>query len=93
MNSTKRNPLIRLEVESVVLGYDHITSYMNLKQRVVKANRKLADKLAAEVGIRIEGTGGGAGSREKIDVYLWLGDSSHSVVQSGISYLYRQYGI
>ena len=29
MMSTKRNTLIRLEVEVVIMGYDHITSYMN----------------------------------------------------------------
>ena len=37
---------MRLEVEGVVLGYDHIVSYINSKQSFLNVNYQLADKLA-----------------------------------------------
>ena len=39
---TKRNPPIRIEGEGVVLGYDHIVSYMSSNHKVVNMNYQLA---------------------------------------------------
>ena len=60
---------MRLEVEGVVLGYDHIVSYINSKQKILNVNYQFADKLAEEGGLGLEGSGGGSGDREKI---IWL---------------------
>ena len=40
-----------------------------------------------------EGDGGGSGGRGNIDVSVWLGYISYSLVQIRISYLYRHYDI
>ena len=55
MKRTNRNSPIRLKVEGVIVGYDHIASYMNLKHKVIKVNQQLADKLAARVGYKMLG--------------------------------------
>ena len=46
---------MQLEGDGVILGYDHIASYMNLKHKVIKVNQQLADKLAARVGYKMLG--------------------------------------
>ena len=46
MKRNKRNPPIRLEVEGVIMGYDHIVSYMSSKHRLLKVDKQLAEKLA-----------------------------------------------
>ena len=66
---------------------------MHMKQKVVKVNRKLADKFSAEGGRRSEGARGGARDGEIIDVSVRIGESLCSAFQSGISHLYRQCGI
>ena len=38
MMRTERNPPMRIEGEGVVLGYDHIASYINSNKRVIKVN-------------------------------------------------------
>ena len=38
MTRTNRNTVILIDGESVLMGYDHIKSYMNYNQKSVKAN-------------------------------------------------------
>ena len=90
---TERNPPILIEGEDVVVGYDHIVSYMSSNHKVVNMNDQLAGELVADGGSRAEGAGGGAGGGDKIDVTVRLGGSSYSMVQIGVSFLYRQCGI
>ena len=58
MARTESNPPIRIKGKGFILGYDHITSYTNSKQKFLKVNRKLALKLAAEGGRKEETEGG-----------------------------------
>ena len=41
----------------------------------------------------VEGAGGGDQGGDIIDVVVWLGDSLHSAVQSGVYFLCRKCGI
>ena len=85
----KNNLPIRLDREDVVLRYDHIVSSTNSKQKAVKVNHKLEERLATYVRRRVEGAGDGSGFREKIDASISLEDSSCSAVKSGLK-KYRQ---
>ena len=88
----KNNLPIRLDREDVVLRYDHIVSSTNSKQKAVKMNQKLEERLATDVGRRVEGAGDGSGFRKKIDTSISLEDISCSSVKSGLK-RYRQCGI
>ena len=72
---------MRLEVEGVVLGYDHIVSYINSKQSFLNVNYQLADKLAEEGGLGLEGSGGGSGGRGGNYLAVWLVEILYSAVQ------------
>ena len=74
MTNTKSNSPIQIEGEVFVLGYDNIASYMNSKQKIAKANRKLVDRLYSEgEGMRVEGGGGRSGGSYGVEKKLmWL---------------------
>ena len=90
MTTTVKNTPIRIEGKGIVLGYDHIVSYINLNHKVVKLNQQLAEEFFKEGVRKVEGDGCGAWIVEKIDLYLRPGGISYSMVQSSISYIYTE---
>ena len=89
INRKDHNSPVRLTGEDC-LTYDHIAQFMNTKRKVITVNADVAARLAAEDGNTMEGN---PDESNQVKVAVRLGDSSHSAVQSAVSFLFRQSGV